>query len=125
MGRCIALRHAAAAPSSADGVRVLIDRRWPPGLRKDQVGADLWLKDLGPSESLTRWYGRDARRWAAFAQRYRAELLEQRDLVLLLCELWDRGPLTLLHCNRDAEHCAAAVVREMMEERVLAARSLQ
>jgi uncharacterized protein YeaO (DUF488 family) len=125
VGRCIGLRHAAAEPSSADGVRVLIDRRWPAGLRKEEVGVDLWLKDLGPSATLTRWYGRDPRRWPAFAQRYRAELMEHRDLVLLLCELWDRGPLTLLHSNRDPERCAAAVVREMMEERVLAARSLQ
>ena len=125
MGRCIGLRHAAEAPSSTDGVRVLIDRNWPPGLRKDQVLFDLWLKDLGPSEALTRWYARDRRRWPAFAQRYRAELLGQRDLVLLLCELWERGPLTLLHCNRTAECCPAAVVREMMEEHVLAARSLQ
>ena len=125
MGRCIALRHAAAAPSSSDGVRVLIDRRWPPGLRKDQVRADLWLKGLAPSDSLARWYGHEARRWPSFAQRYRAELLEQCDLVLLLCELWERGPLTLLHANRDAERSAAVVVRMLMEERELAVRSLQ
>jgi uncharacterized protein YeaO (DUF488 family) len=125
MGRCIALRHAAGAPSSADGVRVLVDRHWPPGLSKDQVGADLWLKELGPSESLTRWYARDARRWSEFARRYRAELQERGDLLLLLCELWDRGALTLLHCTRDAERCPAAVVREMMEERLVAARAVQ
>ena len=109
----------------ADGVRVLIDRRWPPGLRKDDVAADLWLKDLGPSPALARWYGRDPRRWPSFAQRYRIELLEQRNLVVLLCELWARGPITLLHASRDPERCAAAVLRDMLEERVLAARALQ
>lgn len=122
MARAIALRHVSSPACAGDGVRVLVERRWPPGLRREQVAPDLWLQDLAPSQALARWYGRDPRRWAAFAQRYRAELLERRDLVLVLQELWARGPITLVHCGRDPERAAASVLREMLEERVLAAR---
>ena len=120
----IALRHVSSKASNADGLRVLVDRRWPPGLRKEDVDADLWLKELGPSDPLLRWYRRDATgRWREFARRYRRELAGQADLVLLLAELWNRGPITLLHCGRDAEHDPAAVVCELLEERVLLART--
>ena len=123
--RAIGLRHAASPPCAADGVRVLIERRWPAGLRKDDVSADLWLRDLGPSEPLVRWYGRDPQRWDEFARRYRAELHERLDLVTLLRELWRRAPITLLHTTRDPGKSAAAVVREVVEERILARRALQ
>ena|SRR5688572_971323 len=98
-------------------MRVLVECSWPAGLRKDVVAADLWLKEAAPSERLSRWYSRDPRRWRAFVARYRAELRRQPDLLRLLHELHQRGPLTLLHSRSDGSRSCAVVVRDLLEER--------
>ena len=53
-----------------DGLRVLVDRVWPRGMTKEQVQADLWLKDVAPSAALRKWFGHDRSKWEAFKRRY-------------------------------------------------------
>ncbi|HXT42495.1 MAG TPA: DUF488 family protein [Pseudonocardiaceae bacterium] len=65
-------------PMPADGVRVLVDRVWPRGLRKDAARIDEWCKQVAPSTELRRWYAHDPHRFAEFARRYRAELDDPR-----------------------------------------------
>jgi chromate transport protein ChrA len=55
---------------AADGLRVLVDRLWPRGLKKEQVGADLWAKDLAPSHALRKSFGHDRSKWEEFKTRY-------------------------------------------------------
>lgn len=57
--------------SDGDGLRILVDRLWPRGLRKDEAGVDLWLKDIAPSAELRRWFGHDPEKWDEFGRRYR------------------------------------------------------
>lgn len=116
MPRNVCVKHASSKPSPADGMRVLVEGRWPAGLRKEDVAADLWLKDAAPSDGLRRWYAREPGRWDAFAARYRAELRQRPELLRLLRELRRRGPLTLLHGMRDASRNYALVVREILEK---------
>ncbi len=116
MPRNVCVKHASSKPLPADGMRVLVESRWPAGLRKEEVAADLWLKDAAPSDDLRRWYAREPDRWHAFAARYRAELRQRPGLLRLLRELRRRGPLTLLHGMRDASHNYALVVRELLEK---------
>jgi uncharacterized protein YeaO (DUF488 family) len=111
------VKHASERPSPADGMRVLVERRWPPGLTRERVAADLWLKDAGPSDALRRWCAKDPRRWETFKSKYRAELEPRADLLRLLEELRRRGPVTLLHGLRDTSRNSAQVLREMLEER--------
>src|SRR5687768_5759652 len=103
--------------SPDDGMRVLVDRLWPRGLRKEQLAVDFWLKDAAPSDELRRWYGHDPRRWESFAARYRAELEQRTDLLRLLDELRRRGRVTLLYGARDTARNNAIVLREVLEER--------
>ena len=110
----ISVKHASSRPSPDDGMRVLIEDHWPAGLRKDQVAADLWLKEVAPSPALRRWYAREPARWDAFAARYRAELTGRPEVLRLLRELRARGPITLLHGMRDDSRNCAAVVRELL-----------
>ena len=112
----MAVKRATATPDRHDGMRVLVDRRWPPGCTRDEVAVDLWLREAAPSEALRRWYGRDASRWPAFVERYRSEIRDRADLVRLLRELGRRGPVTLLHGTRDAEHNNAAALRRILDE---------
>jgi uncharacterized protein YeaO (DUF488 family) len=111
------VKHASEHPSPTDGMRVLVERRWPPGLTKDRVAADLWLKDAGPSDALQRWCAQHPDRWETFKSKYRSELRPHADLLRLIDELRGRGPVTLLHGFRDTARNGAQILREILEER--------
>lgn len=69
-------------PSPDDGLRVLVDRLWPRGLKKEDATIDVWAKDLAPSTNLRKWFSHDAGRFEEFAGQYRDELRQSAaDLV--------------------------------------------
>jgi uncharacterized protein YeaO (DUF488 family) len=70
----IVVKRAYDPPSSKDGIRILVDRLWPRGLRKDAAALDLWAKDLAPSPSLRKWFDHRPERFAEFKRRYHEEL---------------------------------------------------
>jgi len=100
-------------PEPTDGRRVLVDRLWPRGLRKDAANWDEWLKDAAPSAELRTWYGHDPARFAEFAKRYRAELAHTEALRTLRGYAAE-GPLTLLTATRDLEHAQATVLADLL-----------
>ena len=59
----IRVRRVYDEPSAADGARVLVDRIWPRGLRKDAIRLDDWARDVAPSTELRTWYGHDPARF--------------------------------------------------------------
>lgn len=105
-----------AAPS--DGTRVLVDRVWPRGVRKDDARLDEWMHDIAPSTELRRWYGHEPGRFAEFRRRYLAELKEpqRRQAAQRLREIADRHGLTLLTASRDVDHSQAAVLAQWLGE---------
>lgn len=106
------------ARTDQDGrdVRVLVDRLWPRGLRKDDADLDEWCKAVAPSPELRRWYGHDPERFEEFARRYRDELDagEQAEQVERLRELASERPLTLLTATRDLAISHAEVLAERL-----------
>lgn len=62
-----------------DGFRVLIDRLWPRGISKKKGKIDLWLKEVGPSNELRKWFGHDPKKWTVFKTRYKKELKVKKD----------------------------------------------
>lgn len=104
-------------PAAEDGQRVLIDRLWPRGLRREEARLDDWLRDAAPSDELRRWFGHDPARWDEFQARYRRELEDEahRAALAQLRERAKQGTLTLLFAAKDAEHNNALVVREALE----------
>ena len=99
---------------TAAGHRVLVDRLWPRGVRKEGAPLDEWLRDVAPSTDLRRWYGHEPQRFAEFAGRYRHELASTpaSGAVGGLLERAGRGPLVLVTATRDVEHSGAAVLRD-------------
>jgi uncharacterized protein YeaO (DUF488 family) len=95
-----------------DGRRFLVDRIWPRGVRKEEIGLEGWVKDLAPSAELRRWFGHDPGRWAEFRRRYRAELEAHPDACRPLLEAARDADVVLLFAARDAEHNNAVVLRE-------------
>ncbi len=105
-----------APPEAADGARILVDRLWPRGIRKEEAALTLWLKDAAPSTALRQWFGHDPARWEVFQQRYRAELAERQDVLPALAELLRQGPVTLLYAAHDPEHNHALVLAAWLRE---------
>lgn len=101
---------------AGDGRRVLVDRVWPRGVRKDALAVDLWLREVAPSTELRRWYGHDPDRFGEFSRRYRDELRapERADALAKLRELADEGDLTLLTATRVSDRSQAAVLAELL-----------
>jgi len=99
-----------------DGKRVLVDRLWPRGLRKDAARLDEWAKDVAPSTELRKWYAHDPAKFAEFCRRYTAELSTGAPRAALdqLAALAAAGPVTLLTATRDAAHSEAAVLAGLL-----------
>ena len=118
MSRQIRCRRVYEEPSAADGTRVLVDRVWPRGMRREQAHLDEWLRDVAPSTGLRRWYGHDPGRFDEFRRRYLAELGDpgHRRAAAHLRELAARDRLTLLTATRDVAHSQAAVLAEWLRD---------
>lgn len=70
----VVLKRVYERPAPDHGYRVLVDRLWPRGLTREASRLDESAKDLAPSTSLRKWFGRDPARWQEFRARYLAEL---------------------------------------------------
>ncbi|MGH3769815.1 MAG: DUF488 domain-containing protein [Pseudonocardiaceae bacterium] len=99
-----------------DGLRVLVDRVWPRGLRKDEANLDEWAKDVAPSTELRKWYSHDPEKFDQFRSQYRRELEGPTKRVALgrLRTLSEGNPLTLLTATIDVEHSNAAVLAALL-----------
>jgi uncharacterized protein YeaO (DUF488 family) len=112
----IRLKRAYLPPSPEDGVRVLVDRLWPRGLRKSEAAIDRWLKDLAPSTELRRWFGHDPSRWSEFRRRYEVELSRHTELLDALRAMAQKGPVTLVFAARDELHNQAVVLKDFLSD---------
>jgi uncharacterized protein YeaO (DUF488 family) len=102
--------------SPDDGKRILIDRLWPRGIKKEDARIDEWLRDIAPSAQLRKWFSHEPSKWAEFKKRYREELKDKRELIDRLRSEAENGTLTLLYSAKDREHNNAIVLKEVIEE---------
>lgn len=110
----IQVRQAHEPPSSTDGQRFLVDRRWPPGLTKDAGQVDVWLKDVAPSAELRQWFAHDPVKWPEFDQRYRHELTSRPRALAPLLRAARDGPITLVFGADDEGRDEAMVLRDVL-----------
>lgn len=90
-------------PDKKDGTRVLVDRLWPRGLKKEKAGIDYWMKEIAPSNTLRKWFAHKEERWLEFKIRYLEELKDKNDLLKQLIDLGKDKKVTLLYAARDEE----------------------
>lgn len=100
--------------SPDDGVRILVDRLWPRGLRKADAAIDQWLKDIAPSTELRRWFGHDPARWPEFRRRYARELAQHAAAVEELRAQARQHTITLLFSAHDEAHNNAVALRDVL-----------
>ena len=113
----IELKRAYEPASREDGYRVLVERLWPRGVRKDDLPLDRWEKDLAPSHELRKWFAHDPGKWPEFRQRYRHELKapSARERLRELAARAAAGTVTLVFSSHDAQHNNAVVLKEEIE----------
>jgi uncharacterized protein YeaO (DUF488 family) len=99
-----------------DGYRVLVDRLWPRGMKKEAAKIDLWMKDIAPSDQLRKSFHHDEMKWHDFQKKYQAELRTKKEWLAQLEKLEkEHGTLTLLFGARDLEHNQAAIIAEALK----------
>jgi uncharacterized protein YeaO (DUF488 family) len=103
-------------PEKDDGFRVLVDRLWPRGLTKEKAGADLWMKEIAPSDALRKWFHHEERDWGEFVKRYKMELAKKKELLGELNELEKKhGTVTLLFGSKDEKQNQAVVLASVLK----------
>ncbi|MCI0484657.1 MAG: DUF488 family protein [candidate division NC10 bacterium] len=105
-------------PNRQDGLRILVDRLWPRGLKRTEARIDEWRWDLAPTAALRKWFRHDPKKWDDFQRRYRHEL-KTRGKLDALQELANRARqerITLLFGARDEDHNNAVVLKDLLEE---------
>ena len=111
----IAVKRVYEPAVKADGYRVLVDRLWPRGLKKEAVSLDQWAKELAPSTTLRQWFGHEPARWDGFRHRYATELDALAEHWRPLAERAARHVVTLLYGARDEEHNNAVALKAYLE----------
>src|ERR1051325_7744014 len=101
-----------------DGVRFLVERLWPRGIKKEKLKMKAWLKDVAPSPELRKWFAHDPEKWQEFQKRYRAELISNPEAWQPLLEAAKEGDVTLLYSARDVEHNSALLLKGFLEKRM-------
>ena len=110
----IRLKRAYELPSPQDGMRILVDRLWPRGVKKAAAAIDQWVKEVAPSTALRQWFGHDTDRWQEFRQRYAHELRGHGQELRSLRDQARRGPVTLIYSAHDRTHNDAVVLRDVL-----------
>ena len=115
----IRIKRAYEPSARGDGRRLLVERLWPRGMRKEALHLDAWVKEVAPSTELRKWFSHRVDRWTEFQRRYRRELSAHRDAWSPILEAIKRGPVTLVYSAHDPEHNAAVVLRDYLARRAL------
>ena len=104
MGFDLTVKRIYEPPAPDDGQRVLVDRIWPRGVRKEDAALTLWLREIAPSNELRKWFGHEPARWVEFRKRYAVELDGNGEAVAQLRGLLGKGKVTLLYGAHDEVH---------------------
>ena len=112
----VRLRRIYDDPADDDGIRVLVDRRWPRGVSKARADLDEWCTEVAPSDALRKWYGHDPEKFKEFGSRYRTELhqTEQAAALRHLRLMASHERLTLLTATKHLDLSQAAVLAELL-----------
>jgi uncharacterized protein YeaO (DUF488 family) len=99
-----------------DGYRMLVDRLWPRGMKKEAARIDKWLKEIAPSTALRKWYDHDPARWDVFRQKYWDEVSTSPALNELLADLQQHKTVTFLFSSREEKINHAVVLKQFLED---------
>ena len=109
----IKLKRVYEKPDPEDGKRILVERLWPRGLKKEEIKIDVWLKDVAPSTELRKWYAHDPAKWTQFKERYWKELDAEPEQVSALAKECKQGMFTFVFGSKEEKLNNAAALKEI------------
>lgn len=113
----IKVKRAYEPVSRTDGARFLVERLWPRGVFKAKLRIDAWLKEVGPSTELRKWFNHDPAKWGKFRQRYFRELDSRPQAWQPIVSAARRGSVTLVYSSHDTRHNNAVALQEYMRRK--------
>lgn len=115
----IRIKRVYEAPTPDDGCRVLVDRLWPRGVRKEMLPYDIWAKDLAPSTPLRSWFHADPEaRWEEFRRRYTGELQTSESVRDFVRRIAGEQTVTLLYASKRAAENHVLILQEYLQKAV-------
>lgn len=108
-------------PQKNDGYRILVDRLWPRGVKKEDLPYDLWEKEITPSNHLRKWFDHEPEKFKQFKSSYIEELLENEEtdaFVETVKEELEDKDVTLLYAAKDEENNHAIILKEFLDEQI-------
>lgn len=102
-------------PENTDGFRILVDRLWPRGIKKEAANIDVWLKAVAPSNNLRKWFNHETDKWEKFSEAYQLELKNSEAMKELIQYVKPPKRVTLLYAAKDEEHNQAIVLKKFLE----------
>lgn len=113
----IRIKRVYAPEETADGFRVLVDRMWPRGMRRDEVHYDVWATKITPSTALRQWYHADpATRWTEFRRKYTDELRASADVRAFVEMIREKPVVTLLFASKNAAENHALILQDYLQK---------
>ena len=103
--------------SASDGYRILVDRLWPRGMKKEDAHIDKWLKEIAPSTELRQWFHAEPGRWEQFRAKYLDELKGSNAVDELAAYIKEHQTVTLLYSVKDDEHNHALIVADLIKQK--------
>ena len=111
----LALKRVYENAAPEDGVRFLVEKLWPRGIKKTDLKMDAWLKGVAPSDALRRWFAHDPKKWPEFRRRYFGELASQPEAWEPIRSAARHGRVTLVYSSHDTEHNNAVALKEYLQ----------
>ncbi len=112
----IKLKRAYERPSKSDGQRILVERLWPRGIKKEDAALFVWMKEIAPSTELRKWYDHDPAKWPEFQKRYVKELAGNGEEARRLREICAAGATTFIFAAKDEDRNSAVVLKKYIEK---------
>ncbi len=119
----IRVKRVYEAAEPGDGLRILVERLWPRGMKKENAKLDDWLKEVAPSTDLRKWFSHDPAKWPEFQRRYRVELDSHPEAWGPLLATAKKSDVTLLFSSHDAEHNNVVALKRYLEDRTSTRRT--
>ena len=112
----IQIKRAYAEVLASDGKRILVDRLWPRGIKKQDAQIDMWPKEITPSTELRKWYAQDPEHWEIFQQRYTAELVQQAKTLQQIRKIAEQEQVTLITAAKSKDYNHVIVLKQLLEQ---------
>jgi len=114
----IKIKRAYDPPDPNDGLRFLVDRLWPRGVKKEDLNIEAWIKEISPSNDLRKEFSHEPEHWGEFKRRYEDELAKHNEALETLLEAARKQDITLVYAAKNTQYNNAVALKEFLEARL-------